>query len=107
MAKVGIEPGQGHDLHHVAIDVSSGTTELVSAIAGRSIAVVSYALVASAAGTAKFTGSGDLTGAMSFAQNGGIAAPGQPSSPWFQTDAGAALSIVTTAAFKGHLSYTY
>ena len=107
MAKFGIEHGQGHQTQHAKISVSSGTTELVAAQGtGQKIRVYNYAVVATAAGTVKFTdGTDDLTGAMAFAANGGIAAPGAPSEVWFQTGANRALSIVTTAATEGHFSY--
>ena len=59
------------------------------------------------AATAKFTDSDtDLTGAMSYLANGGIAASGQASSPWFATGPGEPLKIVTTGgAVRGHFSY--
>lgn len=107
MARVEITHGQGHDLHTVPIAVSSGTTQLVAAQADRQINVVSYVIVMTAAGTAKFSDGTDLTGAMAFAANGGVAANGQASSPWFWTAKGNALSIVTTASAAGHLTYTY
>jgi hypothetical protein len=107
MARVEITRGQGHNLHTVPIAVSSGTTELVAAQPGLVISVVSYVIVASGAGTAKFSDGADLTGAMALAANGGVAANGQASSPWFWTGAGSALSIITTATVNGHLTYTY
>jgi hypothetical protein len=107
VARVEITHGQGHKLYTAPIAVSSGTTELVAAQAGLRIWVVSYVVVATEAGTVKFSDGADLTGAMAFAANGGVAANGQASSPWFWTEAGSALSIVTTAAVTGHLTYTY
>lgn len=107
MTRVEISPNQGHSVWYVPISVSSGTTELVAPVRRKSISVISYVLVASSAGTAKFVDStGDLTGDMSFAANGGISAPGQASSPWFAAGVGEALSITTTAPFEGHLAYT-
>lgn len=105
MAQIELRRGQGHNLYIAPISVSSGTTELISAVAGKSIWVVSYAVVVTTAGTVKFSDGTDLTGAMPFAANGGISCSGQPSSPWFWTDEGSALSIVTTATTNGHLSY--
>lgn len=107
MARVGIEGGQGHQTQHGKISVSSGTTQLVAAQgSGQRIKVYNYAVVSTTAGTVKFTdGTDDLTGAMAFAANGGIAAPGAPSEVWFQTGANRALSITTTAATEGHFSY--
>lgn len=107
MPRVEVTHGQGHNLQHAVISVSSGTTELVAAQPDKVINVVSYVIVMSAAGTAKFSDGSDLTGAMSFAANGGVAANGQASSPWFWTSAGNPLSIVTTAAAAGHLTYTF
>lgn len=104
---VEIQKDQGRGLLDGAISVTAGTTQL---LAGQSdnkrIRVVSYAVVADAAATVKFSDGADLTGAMSFAANGGIVCPGQASSPWFSTGAGNALSIVTTGgAVKGHFAY--
>lgn len=107
MANVGIDGGHGRTLLDVAIDVSSGTTQLVAAPAAPNrIKVVSYVVVADAACTAKFqSATTDKSGAMSFAANGGAVVPGQASSPWFACAAGEALNIVTTGAVKGHLTY--
>ena len=107
MAKVEVESHQGRNLLFGEISVSAGTTQLVAApsTSYHRIKVVSYVVVATAAGTAKFSDGSDLSGAMAFAANGGVSAAGQASSPWFACDAGAALSIVTTAAMEGHLSY--
>lgn len=106
MGKTGIESNQGRPLYDVAISVASGTNELVAAPTyDQRIRVVSYVVVADTAGTVKFSDGADLTGAMSCAANGGVSAAGQASSPWFSCDRGAALSIVTTAGFKGHLAY--
>ena len=104
-----IERHQGRRLAFGSISVTAGTTELVAAQATENlrIKVCSYVLVCDAAATAKFTDSDtDLTGAMSFAANGGIAASGQASSPWFATGANEPLKIVTTGgAVRGHYSY--
>lgn len=89
----------------VAISVSSGTTSLVSGVTGKRVRVFSYAVVCTAAGTVKFSDGTNLTGAMAFGANGGIAcAPGDD--PYFSTSAGSGLSIVTSGAVEGHLSYT-
>lgn len=87
-----------------AISVGAGTTVLVAGVAGKRIKVYSYAVVADSAGTCKFSDGTDLTGAMSFAANGGIScAPGED--PWLVAASGNDLSIVCTAGTKGHLSY--
>jgi len=107
VARFEIEANQGRNLKFASISVSSGTTEIVAAPANsyERIKVCSYVVVADAAGTFKFSDGADLTGAMSCAINGGVSAAGQASSPWLAASAGSALSIVTTAGFKGHLSY--
>lgn len=101
MAGTGARPGT----QSAAISVTAGTNELVAAVTGKRIKVFSYAVVATGAGTVKFqSASTDLTGAMSFAANGGIScAPGDD--PWFATAAGEALNIVTSGSAAGHLSY--
>lgn len=89
-----------------AISVTTGTTTLVAAVAGKKIKVYSYAVVATAAGTVQFksTGGSNLSGAMSFSANGGIScAPGDD--PWFLTATGEGLQIATSGAVEGHLSY--
>lgn len=87
-----------------AISVSAGTTAIVSGVSGKRIRVLSYAVVCTEAGTVQFSDGADLTGAMSFAANGGIScAPGDD--PYFSASAGSSLSIVTSGAVEGHLSY--
>lgn len=100
--------GHGKTLQFVAIaQGAAGTTQLVAAAGtGIKIKVVSYAFTLSANGTAKFTGTGDLTGAFDILASGGLVVVGQPNSHLFETGANAALSIVTTGgAAKGHLAY--
>jgi hypothetical protein len=101
-----IEFHQGRNLLYASIVAPAGTTALVAAPTdNQRIKVCSYVVVADAAGTCKFSDGSDLTGAMSFAENGGVAAAGQASSPWFAADPNAPLSIVTTSDMNGHLSY--
>lgn len=93
-------------IYHAVIDQSgAGTDALVAATTGK-IRVTSYAVVLGGAGTVKFqSASTDITGAMSFAANGGISIANSDQ-PVMETAANAALNIVTTgAAGKGHLSY--
>ena len=100
--------GQGKTLLFAAIaQGGAGTTQLVAADATKKIKVANYVFVMSATGTAKFiSGAGDLTGAMPIVANGGVSAPGQTSSHWFETPTNSALSIVTTTgAATGHISY--
>lgn len=101
-------PGQGRALLFKVIAQSGpGTTCLVPADATKRVKVVSYIVVLSDAGTIKFTDSdGDLTGAMPILGNGGISAPGQASSHWFETGIAKALYVVTTGGSAlGHLAY--
>lgn len=104
---VEIQQHQGRNLRYGAISVGAGTTELVAGQPdNQRVKVCSYVVVVSSAGTVKFTDSDeDLTGAMSFAANGGVSASGQASSPWFSTEAGEPLKIVVTADTRGHFSY--
>jgi len=100
--------GQGKTLLFGVISQSvAGTDQLVSAQGtGIKIYVVSYVFTINAVGTVKFTGSSDLTGAMTIVENGGAVVIGSPSSPVLSTGANQALSIVSTGgAVKGHFSY--
>lgn len=100
--------GQGKTLLYGTIaQGAAGTTILVAAQgASMKVKVVSYVFTLSLAGTAKFTATSDITGAMDIAASGGAVVLGQPSSPLFETGANQALSIVTTGgAAKGHFSY--
>lgn len=84
----------------------AGTSTLVAGQSGKRIYVYSYAVVVDNAGTVKFqnTGGTDLTGAMSFASNGGISCAAGDD-PWFYTAVGSGLDLVVSAATRGHLSY--
>jgi hypothetical protein len=100
--------GQGKTLLYGTIAQGGAGTTLLVAAQGASlkIKVVSYVFTLSAAGTAKFSDTSDLTGAMSIAASGGAVVLGQPSSPLFITAANQALSIITTGgAANGHFSY--
>lgn len=99
--------GQGRTLLFATIAQSvAGTTQLVAADATKKIKVVSYVFTLSLAGTVKFTGTADLTGAMTFAANGGASAMAAPSAHFLETAVNAALSIVSTVgAANGHISY--
>lgn len=100
--------GFGKTLKFVAISQgAAATTQLVAADATRKIKVANYVVVLAATGSVKFIDSnGDLTGLMTFGQYGGVAAPGQAASHWFETAVNAPLSIVSNGgAANGHLSY--
>lgn len=86
-----------------------GVTEIVAAVAGKSIVVVSYVLVANGAVNVKFqshTTPTDLTGLLYLAANGGVVA-GFNQQGWFRTISGQALDINLSAAVAvgGHLNY--
>lgn len=90
---------------------SSGNNTLVAAVSGKQIVVTSFFLIADAAVTAKFqsgAGGTDLSGAMSFAANGGIVVPdsGSPDG-WFATVAGQLLNLNLGGAngVRGTLNY--
>lgn len=88
---------------------SSGDTTLVTAVTSKVIRVLSYTLVADGAVAVKFTSGAAgtaLTGAMSFAANGGAAVPYCPVGH-FQTGTNVALVINLSGAVgvRGHFSY--
>jgi hypothetical protein len=75
----------------------AGTTELVAAVANRTIRVISYSVVMSATGTFAFSDGTDWkTGDFPIAANGGIAEAGTAQDPLFVCAAGRPLSITTT-----------
>jgi hypothetical protein len=86
---------------------SSGDNAIVAAVAGKRIRVLSYAIVGAGAVSAKFrSGTTDITGAMAFGANGGIAMPFNPVG-YFETAAGAALNVNLSGAVAvaGHVTY--
>ena len=101
-----VPSGQRAGTASASISVTAGTTNLVAAVSGKRVKVYSYAAVASGAGTVQFktTGGSAITGAMSFAANGGISCP-SGTDPWFQTALSGGLDIVTSGAVEGHIAY--
>lgn len=90
----------------IAQGATPGTTDLVAAPgAGLKIYVTLICFTDTAAGTIKFTegtGPTDLTGAMSFAANGGMVPIGDGESVVLQTNtANSKLSIVSAGAGSG------
>lgn len=86
---------------------SSGDNTAVAAVTSKKIRVLSYSLVADGAVTARFqSDTTDLTGAMSFAENGGISCAFSPVGH-FETAAGVALQLNLGGAVgvRGHLTY--
>jgi hypothetical protein len=95
-------------LQSVAISTAaSGATTLVAADSTRRINVVSFGVVATGAVTVKFTGTGDLTGAMAFGANGGMSLSATAGGFLFQTSVNALLAIVLGGAVQvsGFLTY--
>jgi hypothetical protein len=87
---------------------SSGSNEIVAADAQHRIKVVSYVLVADSAVTAQWkSGTTALSGAMSLAANGGVAATSQPNAPFFATAKDEALNLDLGGAVgvNGHIAY--
>lgn len=85
---------------------SSGYTSLVSAVTGKKIRVLSYAIVASAAVTVQFASASTAkSGAMSLDANGGVSAQAQQG--LFETASAEALRLNLGGAVQvsGHLSY--
>lgn len=87
---------------------STGSGDTVALVASKKIRVVSMFLVVAGATTVKFQSGGatDKTGAMSFAANGGISLPFNPTG-WFETAAGEKLNHVlgSAVAIAGGLTY--
>lgn len=90
---------------------SSGDNAVVAADATKKIKILHYTLVADAAVAVKWkSGAGtDLTGAMSFAANGGTSSPAaSPAAGWlFETAVNEALNLNLGGAVgvRGHISY--
>lgn len=97
-------------LGYAVIDhATSGDNEIVAAVTGKRIRVLSYTIVAAAAVTVRFeSGAGGtaLTGQMSFAANGGASTAFNPLG-LFETAQGAALNMELGGAnsVDGHLRY--
>lgn len=88
---------------------ASGNNTILGAVTGKKIRVVSMFFVCNAAVTVKFKsaeGGSDLTGAMSFAANGGISLPFNPVG-WFETAAGELLNMVLGGAQQVSGGFTY
>lgn len=106
VAVVSSETNGGKTMRFAAVSqTAAGTTVLAAAEADLKHKIVGLTLTMSAAGTMKFTGSGDLTGAMNVAATGGFVVP--PSEyVWAETGVNEDLSIVTaTGLAKGIVQY--
>lgn len=83
-----------------------GNTSLVSAVAGRTIRVINYAVISDTAQAIKFTDtSGDLTGAMTVSVSGGLTVHSEAGV--FETTKGEPLNINLAAisVVGGHIAY--
>lgn len=97
-------------VHYIPISyATASTTELVPALAGNRIYVLSYTLVSAGAVTATFKSATDaITGAMSLAT--GVAASNVDNDyGLFRTAEGEALNLTLSGAVQvsGHLAYIY
>lgn len=95
------------------ISVSSGTTQIIPAVAGKAVYVTGWNAVAASAGNILLeygsgtncgTGTAALTGTYAFPAGSGISA-GTGLGPMLFAPAGDAVCVVTTAPFGGFVSY--
>ncbi len=95
---------------YASIDTAvSGDNTIVSAVAAKTIVVVSYMLGVSAAVSVRWKSGAatNLSGAVAYAANGGAAMANPPSAPLFATGVNTALVLNLSGATQtsGHLSY--
>lgn len=92
-------------VEHALIDVSTSDSGVVSAVAGKSIEVMSYTFLATAASTVTFkSDTTPISSGMTVDANGGAAVAS--TTPLMTTNPGEALNITTSAgSVNGHLSY--
>jgi hypothetical protein len=87
---------------------SAGTNTIISAVSGKKLRILAYAISLSAAGTVKFlnTGGADLTGIMPVGTTPATCA-GSVWGPLFETTVGVGLDITSvTGSAHGHLTYS-
>jgi len=91
-------------VEHIAISaLASGDNVLRAAVTGSQIRLLSYTLVCDAAVGMKFKDSGDLSGVMSFAANGGVSAPFNPEGHVeTATSSPLVLNLSSAVAVAGH-----
>lgn len=102
--------GAGHDVRTAAINATTPSADNLIVAAdtnGRKIKVVGYVIVATAATTVTWKrGTTALSGAMSLAANGGVSAPLNETTSWFDTAVNEALVMTLGAgAVQGHIVY--
>jgi hypothetical protein len=86
----------------------TATGDLVPAVPGFKIRVISYMIICSAALTVNFeSNTTDITGPMEISANSGASYPGGVMAPAFETAAGEklAMTITGTGNVRGHLAY--
>ncbi len=108
VAQNDIAEGQQALFATIAITAASGDQTILSAVSGKKIRVLGYALVTDTASalTWESGGSTAISGAMTFAANGGISAV--PSKwGWVETLSGESLvlNVGTAATVGGHVTY--
>jgi len=109
MSQIPIPSNFTYNSTTVAINASnSGDNTIVSAVAGKVIAVLEYAVVGSAAVTIAWKSSGGsvLGGPIAIAANGGLVCTSSDV-PWLKTVAGEGLVLNLSGAIQtgGHLTY--
>jgi hypothetical protein len=97
---------QNQEVKRANISVTgSATTSVVAAVSGKKIRVLSFTLVATAAGNFNFeNATTDITGIMALPINGILTVAYSPVGH-FETSSNAALQITHTAAAQGFLTY--
>lgn len=90
-----------------ATPASSGATQLVAAAAGAKYRVLSVAIIATTAVSAKFqSGSTDITGTFPLGANGGFVLPFNEHG-WFETNVNEALNINLSGAVSTGVQIQY
>lgn len=100
-----------HLVFHARINAAEGAeTQVVAAVAGKKVRVISYVITATVAGTVALQDtavSPVIHGSFSLGANGGVSYAGGVHAPAFETAAGTGLEVstVATQAALGHVTY--
>ena len=101
--------GEDNPIKYDDINVASGTTAVITAVAGKRFRVLGYTLVANAATGVQFIDAAGtpvaMTGNMQLAAKGGLSAPSTYIGCFETTAAGVALNIICTEDVDGHIAY--
>lgn len=96
-------------LKYAVIDTATlGDNTIVAAVTGKRLIVLTYTIVTGGAVALRWkSAANSLSGAMSFAANGGVAPAGTVEAPLLQTNPGEALVLNLGAAIQtsGHITY--